>query len=232
MMTLRPSDARGDADHGWLQSKHTFSFASYLDPKHMGFRGLRVINEDRVAPGRGFGTHSHSDMEILSYVLDGALEHKDSMGTGSIIEPGDVQRMSAGRGVAHSEFNASKVAPVHFLQIWILPRERGTPPSYEQKRFEPTEKTGRLRLVASSDGRDGSVTIHADVSLYAGRFDGRETATLSLDRGRHAWVQMARGRARVNGTFLEVGDGAAFSDEREITVSDGEDAEVLVFDLA
>lgn len=231
MMTLRPAGARGHADHGWLDSRHTFSFANYYDPKHMGFRSLRVINEDRVEPGRGFGTHSHSDMEIVSYVLEGALRHKDSMGTGSVIRPGDVQRMSAGRGVAHSEFNASDTEPVHFLQIWILPQARGIEPSYEQKTFSDEQKRGRLRVVASPDGRDGSVTIHTDALIYAGIFGAGERAELALTPGRHAWVQVARGTVRVSGETLRAGDGAALSDEATLRIEGTEGGELLVFDL-
>lgn len=232
MMTIRPASERGHADHGWLDSHHTFSFADYYDPRHMGFRGLRVINEDRVAPAQGFGRHSHRDMEIVSYVLDGALEHSDSMGTGSVIRPGDVQRMSAGTGVAHSEFNGSKTEPVHFLQIWLVPAARGIAPGYEQKTFPREEKDGRLRLVASPDGADGSVTIHADARLYAGIFTAGQKARHELGPGRHAWVHVARGRVRVNGQELRAGDGAALSDEAAVEVEGVDSGEVLVFDLA
>ncbi len=232
MMTLRAAADRGHADHGWLDSRHTFSFAGYHDPRHMGFRGLRVINEDRVQPGRGFGTHPHRDMEIISYVLDGGLEHKDSMGTGSVIRPGDVQRMSAGSGVTHSEFNHSKQSVVHFLQIWLLPTALGVTPSYEQREFSADEKRGRLRLVASPDGADGSVSIHSDTRLYAGLFARGERATLELLPGRHAWVQVARGAVTVNGRELGAGDGASLSDEPRVEVDGVDDAEVLVFDLA
>jgi len=231
MITLRRSQDRGHAQHGWLDSRHSFSFADYYDPAHMGFRTLRVINEDRVAPGRGFGTHSHRDMEIISYVLEGRLEHRDSIGTGSVIAPGDVQRMSAGSGVAHSEFNASKTDPVHFLQIWLLPGARGMAPSYEQKTFGDAEKVGRLRVVAAPDGREGSVTLHTDAVLYAGKFEAGEQASLELAPGRHAWVQLVRGRVRVNGEMLTGGDGAALSDESAVTVEGAESAELLVFDL-
>jgi redox-sensitive bicupin YhaK (pirin superfamily) len=231
MITLRPATERGHADHGWLNSYHSFSFADYYDPRHMGFRNLRVINEDRVAPGRGFGTHSHRDMEIISYVLEGALTHRDSMGTGSVIRPGEVQRMSAGTGVAHSEANASPDEVVHFLQVWLLPSRTGLPPGYEQKSFATAEKEGRLRLVASPDGRDGSVTIHTDASLHAGLFDVGQSAELPLASGRHAWVHVARGRARVNGRELSAGDGAALSDEPAVKLEGLERAEVLVFDL-
>lgn len=232
MMTVRRAEARGHANHGWLDSHHTFSFANYHDPAHMGFRALRVINEDRVTPGDGFGTHPHRDMEIISYVLDGALAHRDSMGTGSTISPGDVQRMSAGTGVTHSEFNASQQDPVHFLQIWLIPERRGIAPSYEQKTFATEEKRGRLRLVASPDGREGSVKIHTDASLYAGVFEGGETAQITLAPGRHAWVQVARGAVRVNGHDLRAGDGASLSGEGAVTVEGTDGGELLVFDLA
>jgi hypothetical protein len=233
MITVRPARERGHADHGWLDSHHTFSFADYHDPRHMGFRALRVINEDRVAPGRGFGTHPHRDMEILSYVIEGALEHKDSMGTGSVIRPGDVQRMSAGTGVLHSEFNASKEVPVHFLQIWILPEEARLPPSYEQKRFGDEEKQGRLRAVAARDGRDGALTVHQDVTVYAGLLAAGEVVRHPLAPGRHAWVQVVRGAIDLGGQPLSAGDGASVSDEAELALGarDGA-AEVLVFDLA
>jgi redox-sensitive bicupin YhaK (pirin superfamily) len=231
MMTIRPAEERGHAVHGWLDSHHTFSFADYHDPKHMGFRSLRVINEDRVEPAQGFGTHSHRDMEIISYVLEGALRHRDSMGTGSVIRPGDVQRMSAGTGVAHSEHNASNSELVHFLQIWLLPAEQGIAPGYEQKAFSTEEKQGRLRVVAAPDGRDGSVTIHADAVVHAGVFDRGEAAELALSPGRHAWVHVARGKVRVNGRELEAGDGAALSDESSIRVEGVDGGEVLGFDL-
>jgi redox-sensitive bicupin YhaK (pirin superfamily) len=232
MITLRRAVQRGHAQHGWLDSHHTFSFAEYHDPAHMGFGVLRVINDDRVAPGQGFGRHSHRDMEIVSYVLAGALEHKDSMGTGSVIRPGDVQRMSAGTGVAHSEFNASQTEPVHFLQIWLLPNARGLAPSYEEKRFSPEEKRGRLRVVASPDARDGSVAIHSDAVLYAGLFDAGEEGTLTLAAGRRAWVHVARGTVRIHGEELGAGDGAALTDERVLRVEGVAGGEVLVFDLA
>jgi hypothetical protein len=235
MLNIRKANERGHADHGWLDSHHTFSFADYYDPKHMGFRALRVINDDTVAPGRGFGAHPHRDMEIISYVLDGALAHKDSMGTGSVIEPGDVQRMSAGTGVTHSEFNASKTDPVHFLQIWLMPAKQGIAPGYEQKRFTAEDKAGRLRLVASPDGREGSVTIHSDAVLYAGLFDRDERAELALATGRHAWVHVARGRVRANGQELGAGDGLAITAEEKVVIeglAGGDDrGEVLVFDL-
>jgi redox-sensitive bicupin YhaK (pirin superfamily) len=235
MQTLRRAGERGHADHGWLDSFHTFSFANYHDPEHMGFRGLRVINDDTVAPGRGFGAHPHRDMEIISYVLDGALAHRDSMGTGSVIRPGDVQRMSAGTGVVHSELNASATERVHFLQIWLLPSQRGGAPGYEQKAFPDAEKAGRLRLVASPEGRDGSITVHADAALHAGLFGAGETAELPLAPGRHAWVHVARGAVRVNGQDLAAGDGLALSDEALVRI-EGKGGpgpgEVLVFDLA
>ena len=232
MLEVRRSDERGHADHGWLNSYHTFSFASYFDPRHTEFGPLRVINEDRVKPGAGFATHSHQDMEIVSYVLEGELAHKDSIGTGSVIRPGDVQRMSAGTGVLHSEFNASKSEPVHFMQIWLVPGERGIEPSYEQKTFGLEEKRGRLRVVASPDARDGSVLLHTDAVLHAGVFAKGESGELPLAKGRHAWVQVARGRVRVNGKELQAGDGAAFSDEPLVKLEGIDDAEVLVFDLA
>jgi redox-sensitive bicupin YhaK (pirin superfamily) len=231
MLTLNPASARGRTNIGWLDSRHTFSFGEWYDPAHMGFRALRVINDDRVAPGGGFPTHGHADMEIVSYVLEGALEHKDSIGTGSVIRPGDVQRMSAGTGVRHSEFNASRTEPVHFLQIWILPDRRGHAPGYEQKAFSQADRQGRLRLVGSPDGREGSVTLHQDVALYAGLLDEGQKATLELSPGRHAWVHVARGAATVNGKRLGEGDGAALSDETTLAI-EGHGAEVLVFDLA
>ncbi|MDB4988500.1 MAG: Quercetin 2,3-dioxygenase [Myxococcaceae bacterium] len=232
MITLRPADQRGHAEHGWLDSYHTFSFANYYDPQHMGFRSLRVINDDRIAAGRGFGTHPHRDMEIITYVLDGAVKHGDSMGTGSIIRPGDVQRMSAGTGVAHSEANASSSELLHLLQIWIEPSERGIAPSYEQKTFSREEKQGRLRVVASPDGRDGSIGIHADAVLHAGLFDAGESAQLALGEGRSAWVHVARGRVRVNGHELAAGDALAMSAEARVCVEGIDHGEVLVFDLA
>ena len=238
MITIRKSSERGYADHGWLKSFHSFSFADYHDPKHMGFGNLRVVNEDRIAPATGFGTHSHRDMEIVSYVLAGELAHKDSMGTGQagatsngVIRPGDVQRMSAGRGVQHSEFNHAADATTHFLQIWIEPNVRGIDPGYEQRRFEDVEKRGRLRLVASPDGRDGSVTIHADASIWSGLFDGAERVVRSLDPARRTYVQVVRGAVDVNGRRLGAGDAAALERETELTIANGDDAEVLVFDL-
>ncbi|HYD69953.1 pirin family protein [Azospirillum sp.] len=232
MITIRNRDERGAVNMGWLDSRHSFSFGHYHDPAHMGFRALRVINDDRVIPGAGFPTHGHADMEIVSYVLDGALEHKDSLGTGSVIRPGDVQRMSAGTGIRHSEYNASQEESVHFLQIWILPERPGLAPGYEQKAFADTEKHGRLRLVGSRDGRDGSVTIHQDVDLYATLLDGDESAAFDLRPGRHAWLQVARGQVRLNGLLLKEGDGAAVSDETTLTLDGGIGAEVLLFDLA
>jgi hypothetical protein len=238
MITLRRSSERGHADHGWLQSKHSFSFADYHDPRHMGFGNLRVINEDRIAPGSGFGTHGHRDMEIISYVLDGELAHRDSLGTGGgggasgIIRPGDVQRMSAGTGVQHSEFNHAPNQTTHFLQIWIEPSARGIAPSYEQKRFDDAAKRGTLRLVASPDGRDGSVTIHADASIAAALIDGDEAIERTLDPRRKAYVHVVRGSVDLNGKRLDAGDAAALVDERLLRLGDGKQAEVLVFDLA
>ena len=232
MMLIRHAAERGHANHGWLDSHHTFSFADYHDPRYMGFGPLRVINEDRVQPGKGFGTHGHRDMEIISYVLEGELAHQDSMGNGSVIRPGDVQRMSAGTGVQHSEFNHSKSELVHFLQIWIEPERAGLAPGYEQREFPAAEKRGRLRLVASRDGRDGSLTIHQDVDLYATVLGEGEAATLVLRPRRHAWVQIARGHARLNGEVLREGDGAAVSDERAVElVGAAGEAEALVFEL-
>jgi quercetin 2,3-dioxygenase len=231
VFTIRRSDERGYADHGWLKSFHSFSFAEYQDPHHMGFGPLRVINEDRVAPGMGFGTHGHRDMEIISYVLEGELAHKDNMGNGSVIRPGDVQRMSAGRGVMHSEFNHASTQTTHFLQIWIQPNVVGIAPSYEEKRFETADKRGRLRLVASPDGADGSVRIHQDARVYAGLFDGVETAALELAPGRRAYVHVARGNVEVNGEALVAGDAAKVTDMTRVVLARGQDAEVLVFDL-
>jgi hypothetical protein len=232
MLTLRKSQDRGWADHGWLKSHHSFSFADYQDPAHMGYGNLRVINEDRIAPGTGFGTHGHRDMEIVSYVLDGALGHKDSIGNGATIVPGEVQRMSAGRGIAHSEFNHAVDRTTHFLQIWILPEQHGIAPGYEQKAFADSDKRGRLRLVASRDGRDGSVTIHADAAMYAGLIDGAERAELALDPQRLAYVHLVRGQLRVNGQDLQAGDAAQLSREPSLVIDRGRDAEVIVFDLA
>ena len=230
MAELRRAGDRGHANHGWLDSWHSFSFADYHDPKHMGYGALRVINEDRVQAGQGFGTHGHRDMEIISYVLEGALGHKDSMGTGSTIVPGDVQRMSAGRGVTHSEFNHEKAGTTHFLQIWILPNAAGIPPSYEQKHFTAEEKRGKLRLIASEDSADGSVKIHQDAKVYAGLFDGAEKARLAIEAGRKGYVHVARGRITVNGQRLETGD-ALKTEDSPIELSAGEGSEVIVFDL-
>lgn len=232
MLTVRKSQDRGYADHGWLQSFHSFSFAGYHDPLHMGFGNLRVINEDRIAPGTGFGTHGHRDMEIISYVLSGELAHKDSMGNVKGIPPGDVQRMSAGSGVMHSEFNHAAGQTTHFLQIWIEPNVRGIAPSYEQKSFSAVEKRGTLRLVASPDGAQGSVLIHADACVYAALLDGEETATLPLQPGRKGYVQLVRGQVNVNGACLQAGDAAMLEGEPLVSLSGGHDAEVLVFDLA
>ena len=231
MLTIRKSQDRGHANHGWLDSFHSFSFAGYHDPAHMGFGNLRVINEDRVAGGAGFGTHGHKDMEIISYVLSGELAHRDSMGNVETIPPGDVQRMSAGRGVMHSEFNHKAEETTHFLQIWLLPNERGIAPGYEQKHFDAADKRGRLRLVASPDGADGSVTVHADARLFAGLFDGAETATLALDPARKAYVHLVRGALEVNGRPLAAGDAVLIEGESALELARGSDAEVLVFDL-
>ena len=232
MITIRKADQRGYADHGWLRSYHSFSFADYYDPAHMGFGNLRVINEDRIAPGTGFGTHGHRDMEIVSYVLEGALAHQDSMGNGATITPGEVQRMSAGTGVRHSEYNHAAERETHFLQIWILPSRSGIAPGYEQKRFDDADKRGRLRLVAAPDGRDGAVTIHADAAIHAGLFDGNEAATLALAPGRLGYVHVARGEVEVNGLRLGAGDAALLRDEAQVALARGRGAEVLVFDLA
>lgn len=230
-LSIRRSEARGKANFGWLDSRHTFSFGHFHDPAHMSFGPLRVINEDRVAPGGGFPTHPHSNMEILSYVLEGALEHKDSLGTGSIIRPGDVQRMSAGSGVRHSEFNASKKEPVHFLQIWIVPEKEDIAPSYEQKSFSTEEKRGGLRLIGSRDGREGSVTIHRDVDLFAAQLGAGERVTHTISKERSAWVQVARGTLKLNGEVLEAGDGAALREPGTLTLEGTDDAEVLLFDI-
>jgi len=231
MTEIRRSADRGYADHGWLRSFHSFSFADYYDPRHVEFGPLRVINEDRVVPGAGFGTHGHRDMEIISYVLDGALAHKDSTGTSSVIRPGDVQRMSAGRGVLHSEFNHSQSEPVHFLQIWIQPDVPGIPPGYEQKHYAADEKRGRLRLVASPDGGQGSVTIRQDARLYAGLLDGEEQARLEVAPGRRLYVHVARGSLAANGEALAAGDALKLQGVTSIELSAGRGAEVLVFDL-
>jgi quercetin 2,3-dioxygenase len=232
MIQIRRSNARGYADHGWLKSFHSFSFADYFDPAWMGWGNLRVINEDRIAPGTGFGTHGHRDMEIISYVLQGNLAHKDSMGNIEGIPPGDVQRMSAGTGVRHSEFNHAPDSVTHFLQIWIEPDERGIAPSYEQKSFAQADKRGRLRKVASRDGDQGSVRIHADATMYAGLFDAGESTELALDAGRKAYVHVVRGQLQVNGQTLAGGDAAVMAQETLIRLEQGQDAEVLVFDLA
>jgi redox-sensitive bicupin YhaK (pirin superfamily) len=231
MIALRKSQDRGHANHGWLDSYHTFSFAGYYDPREMGFGTLRVINEDRVAPGQGFGTHPHRDMEIISYVLEGALAHKDSIGTGSVIRPGDVQRMSAGTGVSHSEFNPSANEGVHFLQIWIEPNQYGVAPGYEQKNFTREEKKGRLRLIASPDGAEGSVRIHQDARVYASVLEDGDAVTYALPSGRQAYVHVARGSVQLNGTELTAGDGAKISAEKELRLSGGQAAEVLLFDM-
>ena len=232
MIEIRKSKDRGYADHGWLRSYHTFSFAGYNDPEHMGFGHLRVINEDRIQPGTGFGTHGHRDMEIISYVLEGALAHKDNMGNGSAIVPGDVQRMSAGTGVMHSEFNHAQDGVTHFLQIWIEPNVTGMPPSYEQKHLDAASRQGRLRLLASPDGREGSVKIHQDAFLYAGLLDGADRAAHKLQQGRRAYVHLARGKLTVSGQPLEAGDALKAVSTTEIVLENGEGAEVLLFDLA
>jgi redox-sensitive bicupin YhaK (pirin superfamily) len=231
MITLRPSSERGHANHGWLDSHHSFSFADYYDEAHMGFGPLRVINEDRVQPGMGFGTHGHRDMEIISYVLDGELSHRDDIGNGSVIVPGDVQRMSAGRGVRHSEFNPSRERPVHFLQIWIIPAQQGIPASYEQSHLSEAERQGKLALLAAPEGQGGAVTIHQDARVYAGLFDGTEAAALAIASGRRAYVHVARGDVTVNGKALHAGDAALLEDEPEVRLGSGRQAEVLVFDL-
>ncbi len=232
MLSIRRADERGHANHGWLDSFHTFSFADYYDPAHMGFRNLRVINDDRIAGGGGFGTHPHRDMEIITYVLDGAVQHKDSMGNGSVIRPGDVQRMSAGTGVRHSESNDSKQDELRLLQIWIMPAKQGIEPGYEQKMFEPSEKQGHLRLVASPTGENGSVTLHADAKLYAALLGAGDRVEHVVPQGRHAWVQVARGKVRVDGHELGEGDGAYTSTPGALMLDHGEAAEVLIFDLA
>lgn len=231
MITIRSAQARGVANFGWLDSRHTFSFGNYYDSNYMGFADLRVINEDKVAPRQGFGTHGHRDMEIISYVLEGALEHKDSIGTGSVIRPGDVQRMSAGTGIRHSEFNASQTEPVHFLQIWILPEQEGITPSYEQKTFSLEEKRGRLRLLGSRDGRQGSIVIHQNVNFYAASLQNGETVNHSLADGRVAWLQVVRGAVQLNEQMLTAGDGAAVEKSQITLQGASDDAEVLLFDL-
>ncbi len=232
MIKLRRAEERGFADHGWLQSYHSFSFADYYHPDFVNWGNLRVINEDRIAPGTGFGSHGHRDMEIISYVLSGELAHRDSLGNVKAIPPGDVQRMSAGTGVVHSEFNHAKGQQTHFLQIWILPNQKGVAPGYEQKTIPDAEKRGRLRLVASPDGQEGSVSIHADARLYAGLFAGNETASLVLDPSRKAYVHMVRGSARVNGQPLKTGDALLIGDESALAIDQADESEILVFDLA
>jgi redox-sensitive bicupin YhaK (pirin superfamily) len=232
MITIRPANERGRTALDWLDSRHSFSFGDYYDPAHMGFRSLRVINDDQIAPGAGFGTHPHRDMEIISYVVSGALEHRDSLGSGEVLRPGEVQRMTAGTGVLHSEFNPSPAEPTHLLQIWLLPEQRGLTPGYEQKAYPDAERRGRWRLVASHDGRDGSVTIHQDAELYATLLGPGDEATHTLRPGRHAWVQVARGAVTVNGRPLRAGDGASVSGEAALAVTATEPAEVLLFDLA
>ena len=232
MITVRPANEHGRSNFGWLDSRHTFSFGRYHDPEHMGFRALRVINEDRVKPGAGFGTHPHKNMEILSYVLEGAIEHKDSMGNGSVIRPGELQRISAGTGLTHSEFNHSKTEPLHFLQIWILPEKDGLEPEYEQKAFPLVEHRGRLVLLASRNADNDSVTVHQDVFLYGSSLSPGDTVTHRLQPGRHAWVQVVRGKVSVNGSNLQDADGASVSDEETLEITAQNDAEVLVFDLA
>jgi redox-sensitive bicupin YhaK (pirin superfamily) len=232
MIRLRPAGERGRTQTNWLDSRHTFSFNRYYDPRHTGFRKLLVINEDRVAPGQGFGAHSHGDMEILSYVVDGALEHRDSAGGSGVIRPNELQRMSAGTGVSHSEFNASETEPVHFLQIWILPEREGLKPGYEQRAFPERERRGRLRLLASREGGDGSLTIHQDVKVYDALLARGDELTHQLARERHVWLQLIKGAVNVNGTTLRAGDGAAVSEEASLTISASEDAEIMLFDLA
>ena len=232
MIELRKSDERGHANHGWLDAHHSFSFAEYYDPEHMGFGPLRVLNDDRIGAGAGFGTHGHRDMEIVTYVLDGELAHKDNMGNGSVIRPGDVQRMSAGTGVMHSEYNHSKTQITHLLQIWIEPQSRGIAPGYEEKRFDAAEKRGRLRLIASADGSEGSVKLHQDVKLYAGLFDGAEQAKFAIPDGRRVYLHVAGGEVNVNGRVLKEGDALKAIDEKEISLTEGRNAEVLLFDMA
>ena len=232
MISIRRADERGASNIGWLDSRHTFSFGHYYDPRHMGFGPLRVINEDRVLPGAGFDTHGHRDMEIISYVLEGALEHKDSIGTGSVIRPGEVQRMSAGTGIRHSEFNHSKKEPVHFLQIWLLPDKEGIKPSYEQKKFEERERRGQLRLVVSPDGRDGAIRIHQDAAMYVSSLNRNELVTHTVTRGRRAWIQVAGGVVELNGHDLRAGDGAALTDETSLTLTaTSNETEIVLFDL-
>jgi len=231
MIQIRRAAERGHANHGWLNSHHTFSFARYHDPEYMGFKTLRVLNDDAVQPGQGFGTHSHQDMEIISYVVDGAMEHKDSMGTGSVLQPGDVQRMSAGRGVTHSEFNHSPTEPLRFLQIWVLPESEGIDPGYEERHFAETEKRSRLRLIVSPDGEEGSLRIHQDVRVYASILAKSESVEHEISSGRHAWVQVVQGSLSLNGDELHEGDGAAVSDLAQLSFEGVEEAEFLIFDL-
>ena len=232
MLQIRPSDARGHANFGWLDSRHTFSFGHYYDPHHIGFGALRVINEDRVAPGAGFGTHGHENMEIISYVLEGGLEHKDSLGNGSVLRPGDVQRMTAGTGVRHSEFNHSSTEPVHFLQIWIVPERDGLAPGYEEKTFTKEERTDQLRLIGSRDGRDGSLTIHQDVDLFSALLTAGADLSFEVQEGRKAWLQVARGALSVNGETLAAGDGLGIVAQDALQIMAHQDAEFLLFDLA
>jgi quercetin 2,3-dioxygenase len=232
MIVVRKAEERGHAHHGWLNTYHTFSFANYYDPNFLGFRSLRVINEDRVIAGAGFGTHGHRDMEIITYVLEGAIEHKDNIGNGSIIQPGEVQRMSAGTGILHSEFNPSKKDPVHLLQIWIMPNENGISPSYEQQKFDLKNAIGQLQLIAAADDRNGAVTVHQDINLYAGILESGDRISYVLKPQRHAWLQVARGAVSVNGVSLDTSDGAAISDESNLTIEAKEKAEMLLFDLA
>ena len=232
MITLRQSSDRGHANHGWLDSYHTFSFANYYDPNHMGFRALRVINEDWVQSGKGFGTHGHRDMEIITYVLDGVLEHKDSLGNGAVITPGEVQRMSAGTGIMHSEFNPSQTEPVHLLQIWILPDRQGLQPSYEQRAFGLEERQGKLRLIAARDGREGAVTIHQDVDLYSAVLQKGDRVSYQLQPNRYGWLQVAKGEVNLNGNALKAGDGVALSEAESLKIGTDTGAEILLFDLA
>ncbi len=232
MITLRQSSDRGHANHGWLDSYHTFSFANYYDPNHMGFRALRVINEDWVQSGKGFGTHGHRDMEIITYVLDGVLEHKDSLGNGAVITPGEVQRMSAGTGIMHSEFNPSQTEPVHLLQIWILPDRQGLQPSYEQRAFGLEERQGKLRLIAARDGREGAVTIHQDVDLYSAVLQKGDRVSYQLQPNRYGWLQVAKGEVSLNGNALKAGDGVALSEAESLKIGTDTGAEILLFDLA
>src|SRR5262249_41948308 len=231
MIRIRRAEERGHYDHGWLDTYHTFSFADYYDPEHTSFRALRVINEDRVEPGQGFGMHGHRDMEIVTYILEGALQHRDSLGGGAVLKPGELQRITAGTGVLHSEFNPSPTEPVHFYQIWIIPHQRGLPPSYEQRAIPAEEKHGKLRLVASPDGRDGSLTIQRDVRLYLADLDAGQKVTYPLAADRHAWLQVLRGRATLNGQKLSAGDGAAVSQESSLLIEAADKSEVLLFDL-